>query len=186
MNSDFIIPSQRQLEKFKEIRLKLSKLQDWGVVESLKRMGIEHKNTLGVSYVSIKNLAEKYEYDHILAKMLWRLGRREEQIFASFILPYDVAIDDVYKLLDTAISFEVAEYFGAIFLSKYEHILEIATNELEKHSKYVQTAVIVGIAKHRMLFTSTSIISDNLFKCILSKKYTDTYVEMIKKRYSNS
>ncbi len=47
--------------------------------------GAKHKKSLGVSVISLENLAKEYEASHEVAKLLWEFGGREQTIVAAML-----------------------------------------------------------------------------------------------------
>lgn len=70
---------------YQEILKKLKLLQSGPVSESMIQRGVVYKLNLGASVISLRQLAEEYKPDHLLALKLWNKQWRETMILATLL-----------------------------------------------------------------------------------------------------
>lgn len=70
---------------YQEILRKLKLLQNGPVADSMNQRGVVYKLNLGASVISLRQLAEKYSPDHLLALKLWNKQWRETLIMATLL-----------------------------------------------------------------------------------------------------
>lgn len=76
---------------YREILRKLKLLQSGPVSESMIQRGVVYKLNLGASVISLRQLAEGYSQDHLLALKLWNKQWRETMILATLLeKPHEV------------------------------------------------------------------------------------------------
>ncbi|KZX12875.1 DNA alkylation repair enzyme [Methanobrevibacter curvatus] len=68
-----------------EIIKKVEYLADSDHIETMKRLGINCKNTYGLRVPVIKEIAKECGKDHELALNLWKINTRETKILASLV-----------------------------------------------------------------------------------------------------
>jgi len=82
---DFLLDNKETEEKFQKI-LKLIKLRKRGEVsEVMGQQGIDYKMNWGVSLLDLREIAQGFEKDHLLALKLWNKQWRESMILATLI-----------------------------------------------------------------------------------------------------
>ncbi len=80
------ILDDRQVEKiYQEILAELKTLQNGVAVQLMKQRGIEYKENLGVSIVLLRELAARYNRNHLLVLKLWNKQWRETMILATML-----------------------------------------------------------------------------------------------------
>ena len=123
---DFKIVNTQLETQFKEIRRRIFRLQSGGTIDSLITIGANTENQIGASFVSLKQLANRYASSEPLALLLWNEQKREEQIVACFLLPDNLNMETITQLCDNCLSFEIAEYLGSLYLHKHSQFKEIS------------------------------------------------------------
>jgi len=89
---DFLLDNKETEEKLQKI-LKVIKLRQSGEVsEVMGQQGIDYKMNWGVSLLDLREIAQGFEKDHLLALKLWNKQWRESMILATLIdEPSDVS-----------------------------------------------------------------------------------------------
>lgn len=184
MGTTDFIPLNPQLEKtFSEICLRIRRLQSGGTIDSLQAIGADTDRQVGASYVSLKTLASEYPPDERLASLLWNQRKREEQIMACFLLPTTINKEKITQFINNSISFETAGYFGSIFLSRHPLLLDILPSWLDSEEPFLQTAILSASARHTILYGDKGLIDAHSFRQIVSRSYSNKYVELVAQRY---
>ncbi len=177
-------PINRELkERFDRIRRKIRRLQQGGCIDSLQRLGIPTDRQVGASFVSLKALAATYPADEQLALMLWGTQCREEQIIACLLFPVTLNKEKITQFMCICDSYEIAEYIGSLFLSRYPQIIAIATEWADSENPFLQTASITACARHLILYKNDPLITAETFTVLYNKDYKDPYVKMVAERY---
>jgi len=110
---DFIIDNQETEIRFQKI-LALIKLQKNGEVsELMSQRGLKYKHNWGVSLTELRNIADNFEPNHLLALKLWNKQWRETMILAAIL-------DEPVKVTEEQMDFwtknfentEIAEIFS--------------------------------------------------------------------------
>lgn len=82
---DFILDNQETEEQYQKL-LQAIKLRKSGeVAESMNHQGISYKLNWGVSIIDLRELAQQYKRDHLLALKLWNKQWRETMILATLL-----------------------------------------------------------------------------------------------------
>lgn len=181
--TDFILLNPQQEKLFLEICNRIRRLQSGGTIDSLHTIGADVKGQVGASYVSLKALAGEYLPDEKMAFSLWRQRKREEQIMGCFLLPVSTNREKITQCMKNCVSFEIAGYFGSVFLHHHSELAGILTEWIASDVPFLQVAALSAAARHRILNKNRSFISDNFFKQIVNRKYDDKYVEFVAQRY---
>jgi len=100
---DYVILNKDTEEKIKEISRRIRRLQNWGSISSLRHLGMNTRQQVGASFVSLKTLAAQYTPDENVAEALWLTQQREEQILACFLLPKKMNKEKIISDLDKCI-----------------------------------------------------------------------------------
>lgn len=180
---DFKVINQDLETKFLEIRQRILRLQSGGTIDSLENVGADTNRQIGASYVSLKQLASRYEPDEALALLLWNTRFREEQIMACLLLPGNINKEKITQLTDHCLNFEIAGYMGSLFLYRYPELSEIAQEWDGSEVPFRETALLTALARHLIVFKEQSQISKEFFKTVLQRNHTHKYVKMIAERY---
>lgn len=181
--TDFILLNPQQEKLFLEIRNRIRCLQSGGTIDSLHTIGADTEGQIGASYISLKTLADEYLADEKMALSLWRQQKREEQIIGCFLLPVSVNREKITQYMNDCISFEIAGYFGSIFLHRHPELVEILSEWLDSEVAFLQMAALTAAARHRILNKNHSLVSEDFFKQIVKRNYKDRYVELVAQRY---
>lgn len=82
---DFLLDNQETEKQFQQI-LKAVKLRQSGEVsEAMTQQGIIYKMNYGVSILDLREIAENYDPNHLLALKLWNKQWRETMILATLL-----------------------------------------------------------------------------------------------------
>ena len=82
---DFILDNQETEKKFQQL-IKVIRLRQSGEVsEAMNERGISYKMNWGVSLLDLREIAQSYDADHLLALKLWNKQWRETMILATLI-----------------------------------------------------------------------------------------------------
>ncbi len=180
---DFKIIHKELENRFKEIRRRIHRLQSGGTIDSLKNIGADTSRQIGASYVSLKQLAENYSPDESLAILLWNTQKREEQIMACLLLPWDINKEKITQLITQCISFEIAGYLGSLCLCKRKDLIQFAIPWLDSGIPYQQTAMLTALARHLILYKEDPYITKTFFTSVVNRNFPDKYVQLMAERY---
>lgn len=82
---DFILDNQETEEQYQNL-LRAIKLRKSGEVsDAMNHQGISYKLNWGVSIIDLRDLAQTYQRDHLLALKLWNKQWRETMILATLL-----------------------------------------------------------------------------------------------------
>lgn len=111
---DFILDNQETENKFQQI-LKLIKSRKSGeVADLMNQKGISYKMNWGVSIIDLREIALRFEPDHLLALKLWNKQWRETMILATLIdEPKKVSEEQIDFWTKTFENTEIAEQASA-------------------------------------------------------------------------
>lgn len=182
-NKDFILLNPQLEKTFTELCNRIRRLQSGGTIDSLAVIGADTSGQVGASYVSLKNLASDYFPDEKLAHLLWKQKKREEQIMACFLLPMATNKEKITQFAESSINYEIAGYFGSIFLCQHPALAEIIPDWVKSDIPFLQVAALSAVARHIILNKENSQISEEEFKKIVKQSYSDKYVELVAQRY---
>ena len=168
---------------FQEIRRRIHRLQSGGTIDSMASIGANTDHQIGASFVSLKQLAQRYTPNESLALLLWNEQKREEQIIACFLFPEELNTEKMEQLCNSCLSFEIAEYFGSLYLHKHSQLLEIAAAWLDSGSPFLQVASLTAISRHLILHKSDARITPEFHQNILQRKYEHKYVQLLAERF---
>ena len=176
-----ITPSTEQ--KFRDLRRRINKLQSGGTVDSLINIGANVDNLIGASYLSLKNLALRYDKDYDLALLLWNTQKREEQIVSCFLLPDDLITEKIIQLMDVCMSFEIATYIGSVYLYKHKELEVIVANWSQNGSVLMQNAALTAAARFLILNKDVSQERKDSLNKYFKQVYSDKHIQALANRY---
>ncbi|MEG0795560.1 MAG: hypothetical protein RR397_03480 [Odoribacter sp.] len=180
---DFTLLDKETESTFQEIIRRIHRLQSGGTIDSLREIGANIEKQIGASYVSLKNLAAAYEPNEALAFLLWNEQRREEQIIACFLLPSTINKEKITQLILSCLNFEIAGYFGSLYLYRSLHLSTTANEWLDSNIPFLQLATLSALTRYLILNKEENPIFRDLFQKAVDRKYEDKYVQMVAKRY---
>lgn len=180
---DYVILNKDTEEKIKEISRRIRRLQNWGSISSLRHLGMNTRQQVGASFVSLKTLAAQYTPDENVAEALWLTQQREEQILACFLLPKKINKEKITQFMSLCISPEIAEYMGFLVIAEHPDLREIVESWTNSSVPFLQTAALCAGARHLVLHKDAPLIPQSLFKALLNKEYEDKYVRLVAVRY---
>ena len=82
---DILIDNPEANRKFQELLSQIPRMKNGNTVKLMKDSGINYKVSWGVSIVDLRNMAQNYEKDHLLALKLWNKQWRETMILATIL-----------------------------------------------------------------------------------------------------
>ncbi|MDX8341468.1 hypothetical protein SLH46_19880 [Draconibacterium sp. IB214405] len=82
---DFILDNQETEKKFQQLIRVIRLRQSGEVAEAMNERGISYKMNWGVSLLDLREIAQSYEADHLLALKLWNKQWRETMILATLL-----------------------------------------------------------------------------------------------------
>ena len=74
-------------EKLRDIRKRLRLAMNGAISASMRQKGMNYKLIFGVPIMEIRQIAEEYDKDAILARALWKEDVREMKILATLLYP---------------------------------------------------------------------------------------------------
>lgn len=179
-----VYPINKKTEQtFKEISRRIFRLQNGRSLDSMENVGADTTGQIGASYLSLKNLASRYPKDQRLAQLLWGTGKREEQIVACFLFPAEELITEkITQLIEHCHSFEIAEYFGTLVLSKGENLEKRVSEYLQSTSPFLQSAALTAIGRNRIDNKLNPVFTDSYIHGIDPNKFVDPHVQTVYNR----
>ena len=138
---DFLLDNQETEQKFHQILRSIKLRQSGEVAEAMNNSGISYKMNWGVSLLDLKDIAQNYEQDHLLALKLWNKQWRETMILATFL-------DDPNEITEEQMDFWTKSFENT-------EIAEQASTNLWVKSKYAFVKVLEWCRgkKHLVHFT---------------------------------
>lgn len=107
---EFFIDDENIEKQFQELFKEILNLRNGEVHSEMKKYGLNYKNALGASVVNLKELAKRYEKNHLLAQKLWGKGFRESRIIASLLeIPEEANEQQLKRWIEEADSNELLE-----------------------------------------------------------------------------
>ena len=82
---DILIDNLETTRKYQELLLQIPRMKNGTAVKLMKDRGVKYKVNWGVSIVDLRNVAQNYEKDHLLALKLWNKQWRETMILATML-----------------------------------------------------------------------------------------------------
>ncbi len=107
---DYLLDDPLIEKTYQDILLKIRKLQNGEVVNSMQRRGIEYKVNYGVGIPMLQELAQQYPKNHLLALKLWNKQWRETMILATLLEePAEVTVNQINFWAKNLPTLEMAE-----------------------------------------------------------------------------
>ena len=82
---DYLLDNPDAERIFQEILLRIKRLQNREVVNSMQRRGIAYKVNFGVAIPMLRQVASEYTQNHLVALKLWNKQWRETMILATLL-----------------------------------------------------------------------------------------------------
>ncbi len=97
-------------KQFQELFKEILQLRNGEVHSEMKKYGLNYDKALGASVVNLKQLAKRYDANHLLAQKLWGKGFRESRIVASLLeIPEALNKQQLKRWIEEADSNELLE-----------------------------------------------------------------------------
>ncbi len=107
---DYLLDDPEAEHIFQEILLRIKRLQNREVVNSMKKRGVDYKVNYGVSIPMLRQLASEYSENHLVALKLWNKQWRETIILATLLeKPEEVSENQMDFWVKSFPSQEIAE-----------------------------------------------------------------------------
>ena len=104
---------------FQEILLRIKRLQNREVVNSMKKRGVDYKVNFGVSIPMLGQVASEYQQNHLVALKLWNKQWRETMILSTLLeVPEEVTENQMDFWVRNFPSMEIAEQAAMNLFSK--------------------------------------------------------------------
>jgi hypothetical protein len=104
---------------FQEILLRIKRLQNREVVNSMQRRGVDYKTNFGVSIPMLVLVASEYQQNHLVALKLWNKRWRETMILSTLLeVPEEVTENQMDFWVKNFPSLEIAEQAAMNLFSK--------------------------------------------------------------------
>lgn len=127
----FLLYDEKTDRKVAEIKRLIFLSMNGVVSESIERKGVFYKKNFGVSLYRLKQIAEKFEKDALLAAQLWNLHYRETMILAVFLQPIDkFSLEKAMEWSNEIQTLELAEIASKYLFSKVIFSENFATKKL--------------------------------------------------------
>ena len=82
---DILIDNPETNRIFQELLAQIPRMKNGNTVALMKNNGVKYRVNWGVSIVDLRNMAQGYEKDHLLAMKLWNKQWRETMILATLL-----------------------------------------------------------------------------------------------------
>ena len=132
---------------YQEILRKVKPLQNGEVSDSMTQRGVVYKLNLGASVISLRQLAEKYSPNHLLALKLWNKQWRETMILATLLeIPSEVTENQMDFWVKQIQQTEMAEQAAMNLFSKTPFAFEKAVEFClaKKHLTKITGLLMMG------------------------------------------
>jgi hypothetical protein len=156
---DFILDNPETEKKLQQITTLIKLRKSGEVADLMKQKGIQYKLNWGVSIIELREIAQQFEPDHLLALKLWNKQWRESMILATLI-------DDPKKVTEEQIDFwtktfentEIAEQASANLWAKtkFAFIKSLEWCRAKKHFVRYTGVHLIG----RLAITDKSAIDE--------------------------
>lgn len=116
---EYLLDDPVSEKNYQEILRRIKPLQNGTVAEAMKLRGVNYKLNWGASIVSLRQLAENYTPDHLLALKLWNKQWRETMILATLLeIPEEVTANQMDFWVKQIPQVEIAEQAAMNLFSK--------------------------------------------------------------------
>ena len=107
---EFFVDDENIEKQFQTVFKKILILRNGEAHSEMNKYGLNYKNALGVSIVNLKEVANQFEKNHLLAQKLWAKGFRESRIVASLLeKPEDINKQQLKRWIEEAENNELLE-----------------------------------------------------------------------------
>ena len=143
---DFILDNQETEKKFQQLIRVIRLRQSGEVADAMSERGITYKMNWGVSLLDLREIAQSYDADHLLALKLWNKQWRETMILATLI-------DDPLEVTEEQMDFWTKSFENV-------EIAEQASTNLWVKSKFAFIKALEWCRgkKHLVRFTGVHLI----------------------------
>ncbi len=116
---DYLLDNPEAERIFQEILLKIKRLQNRDVVNSMQKRGIDYKVNYGVSIPMLHQVALEYNRNHLVALKLWNKQWRETMILATMLEePGEISENQMDFWVRNFLAVEIAEQAAMNLFSK--------------------------------------------------------------------
>ncbi len=99
------------------------------------------------------------------------------------LLPENTNKEKITQLIQTCLDFEIAEYFGSLYLQKHPQLTEVSANWLDSENPFQQTAALTALARYLILHKKNNKTQTELFQAAIRRNFKDKYVQLLVNRY---
>jgi hypothetical protein len=121
---DLLIDDPKSEQQFRQILTHIRLAKNGETAEQMKQHGLVYKVNWGASIISLREIASRFEHNHLLALKLWNKQWRETMILAAMIdVPSEVTeeqMDYWTKSLETS---EIAEVLNTFLWVKTRYAM---------------------------------------------------------------
>jgi hypothetical protein len=82
---DFILDNPETEQKFQQIIVLIKSYKNGEIADMMKQKGLGYKQIWGASVIDLREIARRFEPDHLLALKLWNKQWRETMILATLL-----------------------------------------------------------------------------------------------------
>ncbi len=116
---DFILDNPETEQKFQQIIVLIKSYKNGEIADMMKQKGLGYKQIWGASVIDLREIARRFEPDHLLALKLWNKQWRETMILATLIdEPKLVTEEQIDYWTKTFENTEIAEQASANLWAK--------------------------------------------------------------------
>ncbi len=143
----------------KDIRSRLRLAMNGVVSTSMRQKGIDYKLNFGVSLPKIKEIANQYKKDVILAEILWAEDVRELKILATLLYPIESFTQETAeKWIKEVQHQEIAEQYCHNLLQHLPYADELALSLIFSEDKEYES--VIGFLLYARLLTNGLALGD--------------------------
>ncbi|MBO7316371.1 MAG: hypothetical protein J6U44_04320 [Paludibacteraceae bacterium] len=191
MNSKKFVLYDPEIDKMVSEIKRLIFLSMNGVVsESIEQKGVFYKKNFGVSLYRLKQIAENFEKNSILASQLWNLQYRETMILAIFLQPIEeLSLLKAVEWSNEIQTLELAEIASKNLLSKLDFSEQLAEKCVGKNKSFqkaigffIFAEIVEKISEEKLLL----LVSNAFEKAIKSAEICRAIIVFLQKVIAKS
>lgn len=154
-------------ETIKDIRKRCRMAMNGIASSSMRKQGLNYKLNFGVDIQKIKDLAQKYTPNDILAQNLWKEDTRELKILATLLYPTDLfSRETANKWVSEIQNQEIREQVCVNLFQKLEFAMDIANQWAQSDDTNIRTTGYWLLVRCLMIHQSELYIDINKAKYV--------------------
>ncbi|MFA8434517.1 MAG: DNA alkylation repair protein [Marinifilaceae bacterium] len=164
---EFFLDNQEIESQYQEILKEINLLMNGEIHQEMKDYGLQYEKSLGASIISLRQLASKYDMNHLLAQKLWCKAYRETRILATLLEePEKVTGEQIDRWMGELESPEMIEQISMNLFCKIPGIMETVVNWIGFPEEKFRWAALLITGRRAMLGMD---VQEEVFSDFLSK-----------------